>query len=78
MLKIKDNVDLKELEKYPFEYEDSGHFSHSDKNCQHHFNVWKHSRKIEFVNGEYPHGIKILNMMKKDGIVEEVDDNNGN
>lgn len=70
MLKIKDNIDLKELEKYPFESSDSGSIFWSNKDCSNRIRVWFYNREIQ-CNDENNH---ILKMLKKDGLVEKVDD----
>ena len=70
MLKIKDNIDLKELEKYPFESSDSGSIFWSNKDCSNRIRVWFYNREIQ-CNDENNH---ILKMLKRDGLVEKVDD----
>lgn len=72
MLKIKDNVDLKILEKYPFECSDSASIFWSNKDCSTHIRIWFHTREI-YCNDQ---NNKILKMLQKDGLVEEVDDDN--
>lgn len=72
MLKIKDNVDLKELEKYPFESSDSGSIFWSNKDCSNHIRIWFYNREIQ-CNDENNH---ILKMLRKDGLVEKVEENN--
>lgn len=67
MLKINDNVDLKELEKYPFESSDSGSIFWSNKDCSNRIRVWFYNREIQ-CNDENNH---ILKMLKRDGLVEE-------
>ena len=70
MLKIKDNVDLKELEKYPFECSDSSSIFWNNKDCSKHIRVYFDSREIK-CNDENNH---ILKMLKKDGLVKKVED----
>lgn len=72
--KIKNDIDLNVLKKYPFEYEDSSKFAHGNKDASKFIKIWKHNRKIEFTNGTYPHGLKILNMLTRDNLVEKIDD----
>lgn len=68
MLKIKDKVNLKELEKYPFECQDSASIFWSNQDCSKYIRVWFLTREITCND---PNN-KILKMMKKDGIVEKV------
>lgn len=70
MLKIKDNVDLDDLKKYPFESSDSGSVFWSNRDCSNHIRIWFHNRKI-FYND--PNN-KILKMLKRDGLVEKIED----
>lgn len=70
MLKIKDNVDLDDLKKYPFESSDSGSIFWSNRDCSKHIRIWFHNREI-FCND--PNN-KILKMLKRDGLVEKIED----
>lgn len=74
MMKIKDNVDLKILKKYPFECSDSASIFWSSKDCSTYIRVWFHDREISCNDKNN----KILKMLKKDGLVEEVEDNGNN
>ncbi len=67
MLKIKDNVDLKELEKYSFESSDSGSIFWSNKDCSKRIKIWFYNREIQ-CNDENNH---ILKMLKRDGLLKE-------
>ena len=69
MLKIKDNVDLKELKKYPFESSDSMSIFWSNRDCSKTIRVYFYNRKI-YCND--PNN-RILKMLKRDGLVEEID-----
>ncbi len=68
MLKIKDNVDLKELKKYPFESSDSARFFWYNKDCSKGIEVWFYNRQVVC---DDPNN-RILKMLKRDGLVEEV------
>lgn len=68
MLKIKDSVDLKELEKYPFECSDSASIFWSNKDCSKRIRIWFHTREIDCNDQNN----KILKMLQKDGLVEKV------
>lgn len=74
MLKIKDNVDLKILEKYPFECTDSASIFWSNKDCSKRIRIWFNTREIDCNDQNN----KILKMLQKDGLVEKVgnDENN--
>ena len=68
MLKIRANVDLKDLEKYPFECQDSASIFWNNQDCSKYIRGWFLTRKI-ICND--PNN-KILKMMEKDGIVGEI------
>lgn len=70
MLKIKDHVDLKILEKYPFECSDSASIFWSSKDCSTHIRIWFHTREINCNDQNN----KILKMLQKDGLVEKVEE----
>ena len=70
MLKIKDNVDLKELDKYPFESSDSSSIFWSNKDCSKYIRIWFYNRKIQ-CNDE---NNRILKMLERDGLVEKVEE----
>ena len=70
MLKIKDNVDLKEVKKYTFECSDSASIFWSSKDCSSYIRIWFYNREI-VCNDENNH---ILKMLKKDGLVEKVEE----
>ena len=79
MLKIIDNVDLKELEKYGFKYNDySGQYKICERNIDGatyvYINVW--NRKILFRQDKYldKECLNALYDLIKDGLVEKVDD----
>ena len=74
MMKIKDNIDLKILKKYPFESSDSGSIFWISKDCSTYIRIWFLSREISCNDKNN----KILKMLKKDGLVEEVEDNGNN
>ena len=74
MMKIKDNVDLKILKKYPFESSDSGSIFWSSQDCSTYIRIWFHSREIS----RNDKNNKILKMLKRDGLVEEVSNNENN
>ena len=79
MLKIKDNVDLKELEKYGFEYEEwekcyVGGYS----NRELHLRVNPETREIKMYepfrdNEDSENNIELLYDLIKDGLVEKVE-----
>jgi len=69
MLKIKDNVDLKELEKYPFESSDSGSIFWSNQDCSKYIRVWFYNRHI-VTNDENNF---ILKKLIKADLVEKVE-----
>lgn len=79
MLKIKDNVDLKELEKYGFkEYND---YWQRDYNNDYATNIYKDTREIIKVDYEwsflenkyYKNSTYRINDLIKDGLVEKVE-----
>lgn len=70
MLKIKDNVDLSILEKYPFECSDSASIFWSNKDCSKYIRIWFYDREID-CNDDNNH---ILKMLKKDDLVEKVEE----
>ena len=76
MLKIKDNVDLKELEKYglkPKYDEDTGEIKGFIKNCHNNFVI---SDEFYFYNDYFSRYFDedLLYDLIKDGLVEKVDD----
>lgn len=66
-MKLKDNVDLKELEKYPFECSDSASIFWNNQDCSKYIRIWFHTRKI-YCNDQ---NNKILKMLQKDGLIEK-------
>ena len=68
MLKIRDGIDLKVLEKFPFECSDSGSIFWNNKDASKYIRVWFCSRKIQ-CNDENNH---ILKMLTKADLVEKV------
>lgn len=66
MLKIKDNVDLKILEKYPFECSDSASVFWHNRDCSKYIRIYFRTREICCND---PNN-KILKMLQKDGLVE--------
>lgn len=80
MLKIKDNVDLKELEKYGFEYDELykcyvGGYSHREL----HLRVDMETKEIRMYepfrdNDNTENNIELLYDLIKDGLVEKVEE----
>lgn len=66
-MKIRNDVDLKELEKYPFECSDSGSIFWNNRECSKYIRVWFFSREIQCNDKNN----FILKKMIKDGLVEE-------
>ena len=69
ILKIKDNVDISILKKYPFECSDSASIFWSNKDCSKYIRIWFDSREI-VCNDDNNH---ILKMLKKNNLVEKVE-----
>lgn len=81
MLKIKNNIDLKELEKYGFEADDDNEWYYYDIDARTNLFVKPISRTIIFrvYNETLTRDIDNLTVLYdliKDGLVEKVDDNN--
>lgn len=68
MIKIKDSVDLKELNKYPFESSDDISIFWVNQDCSKRIIVYFSNREIYC---DDPNN-RILKMLKRDGLVEEV------
>ena len=66
MYKIKKNVDLHILEKYPFECSDSGSIFWSNRDCTKYIRVWYYNRHID-TNDDNNF---ILKKLIKDNLVE--------
>jgi len=80
MLKIKDNVDLKELEKYGFIFMDYDDLWYSYYyNPEENIKINYSDRKLDFyLCGMTESSINILYDLIKDGLVEKVKNNNLN
>ena len=76
MLKIKDITQLEKYKQY-FTYEDSTSFFlyNSITNPTKQLHIWKINGEIEFVNGEFKAGLKLIEKLKQDNLVEEVAEN---
>lgn len=72
MLKIKGITQLEKYKQY-FTFEDSTHFFlyNSITNPTKQLNIWKLNGEIEFVNGKFKAGIKLIEKLKQDNLVEE-------
>lgn len=75
MLKIKDEVDLKEIKEEYDLIEDSFRLFAYDSlsNPKKVFNIYISSKEIIFTNGEFKKGKDIIKKLEKAGIVEKVD-----
>ena len=75
MLWIKENVDLKELDKYENKFtckDSSGYFLYNSLiEPTKILRIWEYSREVEFINGEFPKARKLVNDLIKAGLVEE-------
>lgn len=66
MMKIKADLNIEVLKKYPFECSDSASIFWSNKDCSKYIRIWFASREI-FCND--PNN-KILKMLRKDKLIE--------
>lgn len=75
MLKIKDNVDLKELEKYGFEYEEGIILKEQGSYCKYATIINKNDRIIRPYHAGYSYyDYEIVYDLIKDGLVEKVEE----
>lgn len=76
MLKIKDNVDLKELEKYGFDIEQLKDKYDQIYGFESNLLFYKDDKNIILPYNNQDHALDTLYYLIKDGLVEKVDDSN--
>lgn len=71
-MKLKKEVDLKELEKLGFMSDSSRYFIYGSLNSPQIkvFNIWIFNREIEFLGGDFPSAQKVLKKMMRLGFIE--------